>query len=160
MEGGSSLTSAEGSGQIPVWLQQVLGCLVWWWLQGTGAGAGAWGGSGGFCRKGNEIKLQRAPLSLGPTPYVVPLYHLPSRLPSPSPHFPPPSPPALAPLLLLCHENHSPGPSPICTVLMSLTNPLMLAEGPKAEMALGGLLPGTLTVVRSKSISLPWVLWM
>lgn len=25
MEGGSPLTSAEGSGQIPVWLQQVLG---------------------------------------------------------------------------------------------------------------------------------------
>ena len=43
---------------------------------------------------------------------------------------------------------------------MSLTSPLMLAEGPKAEMARGGRLPGTFTVVRSKSISLPWVLWM
>lgn len=68
--------------------------------------------------------------------------------------------PALTPLLPLCHKFHSPGPSPIWTVLMSFTSPLMLAEGPKAEMARGGRLPGTLTVVRSKSISLPWVLWM
>lgn len=55
MEGEASLTSAEGSGQIPVWLQEVLGRLVWWWLQGTGAGARAWGGSGGFCQKKKKI---------------------------------------------------------------------------------------------------------
>lgn len=36
----------------------------------------------------------------------------------------------------------------------------MLAEGPQAEMARGGRFPGTLTVVRSRSISFPWVLWM
>lgn len=96
-------------------------------------------------------------------PSVVPLYHPPSRLSSPSPYFltAPPFPLALATLLPLCREPHySPCPSPIWTVLMSLTSPLMLAEGPKAEMARGGRLPGTLTVVRSKSISLPWVLWM
>lgn len=42
----------------------------------------------------------------------------------------------------------------------SRSSPLMLAEGPQAEMARGGRFPGTLTVVRSRSISFPWVLWM
>lgn len=155
MEDGSSLTGTERSGQIPVWLQQVFGCLVWWWLQGAGAGAWAWGRSSGFCWKGKKIKPQWATQSLGCMPYAAP--HPPSCLSNPSPYFSttPPFPLALATFLPLCHEPYSPGPSPIWTVLMSLTSPLMLAEGPKAEMARGGRLPGTLTVVRSKSISLP-----
>lgn len=45
------LTGAKGPGQIPVWLQQVLGCLVRWKLQGAGAGAGAGRRSSGFWGK-------------------------------------------------------------------------------------------------------------
>ena len=58
MEDDSLLTGAEGSCQAPVWLQQVLGCLVWWWLQGARAGAGAWCRSGGFCQMGKKINPQ------------------------------------------------------------------------------------------------------
>lgn len=85
-------------------------------------------------------------------------HHTASVVPTPpSPHC---SLLSLPPSLPPCRGLHLPGPSPIWTVLISLTNPLMLAEGPKAEIALGGRLPGTLTVVRNKSISLPCVLWM
>ena len=160
MEGDSLLTGAEGSGQVPVWLQQVLGCLVWWWLQGAGAGAGARGRSGGFCQMGKKIKAQRVTQCLRDSfrgPWTLPPF------PSNQPQSPLPSCSSVCepwPLACPSQQPHSPGPSPIWTVLMSLTSPLMLAEGPKAEMARGGRLPGTLTVVRSKSISLPWVLWM
>lgn len=137
-------------------------------MSGLVVAAGNWGWGWGWgwewwpLLEGKEDKASVSPLvfgthswcssSLSPTfPLIQSSLHLPTI---------PPHPPALVPFLPLCQEPHSPGPSPICTVLMSLTNPLILAEGPKAEMALGGLLPGTLTVVRSKSISLPWVLWM
>lgn len=119
-----------------------------------------WGWEWWLLLEGEEDKASVGPSVLGPHSFLF-ITYLPAY-----PVLAPPSlplllfPPALAPFLPLCQKSHSPGPSPICTVLMSLTNPLMLAEGPKAEMALGGLLPGTLTVVRSKSISLPWVLWM
>ena len=110
MEDGSSLTGAEGSGQIPVWLQQVLGCLVWRGLQGTGAGAGAGGGSSSFCWKKRKIQTSVSHSVSGSMPwwyffithfltYPVPastsLLHLLSPWPQPSPS---PAPLSGAPL--------------------------------------------------------------
>ncbi len=49
-----------------------------------------------------------------------------------------------------------PGVCPSCRLLMSLVSPLVLGLGAAhVEMALGGLFPGTFTVVRSRSISFP-----
>lgn len=49
-----------------------------------------------------------------------------------------------------------PGACANCKLLKSLARPLVLGpEAAQVEMALGGLFPGTLTVVRSRSISFP-----
>lgn len=49
-----------------------------------------------------------------------------------------------------------PGACASCKLLMSLARPLVLGpDAAQVEMALGGLFPGTLTVVRSRSISFP-----
>lgn len=51
-----------------------------------------------------------------------------------------------------------PGLGEMCKVLMSLDRPLALGleMGAQADVARGGLFPGTFTVVLRRSISLPW----
>lgn len=43
-------------------------------------------------------------------------------------------------------------------LLTSFNKPFILADGPQEEIALGGLFPGTFTVVLKRSISFPCVL--
>jgi hypothetical protein len=50
----------------------------------------------------------------------------------------------------------------MCKLLMSLARPLVLGLeiGAQADVARGGLFPGTFTVVLKRSISLPWTFCM
>lgn len=56
----------------------------------------------------------------------------------------------------------SPGPPPSCVLLRSKASPLArgLVPGAVAGVARGRRFPGTFTVVRSRSISLPWMFCM